>query len=147
MDSRLEQLKQRLRNPLGTLAKGDGGGAYQQAVQQGRQRAEEHGGGAYLQAVQHVQYMAEPPRISGGQPQLGQEYCNAEAGAAAASSSRDLSASSGQEQPQGAAVVSQERECDEAQEGEEEEARDWVLREMEGDMFDFEADLAAEEDD
>ena len=144
MESRLEQLKQRLRNPLGTLAKGDGGGAYQQAVQQGGQRAV---GGAYQQAVQHVQYMAEPPRISGGQPQLGQEYCNAEAGAAAASSSRDLSASAGQEQPQRAAVVSQERDCDDAQEGEEEEARDRMLREMEGDMFDFEADLAAEEDD
>ena len=139
MDSRLEQLKQRLRNPLGTLAKGDGGGAYQQAVQRG---------GAYQQAVHHGQYMEpEPPRISDRQPQLRQEYCNAEAGVAVASSSRDLSASASQEQPQGGAVASQERECGEAQqEEEEEEARDRVLREMEGDMFDFEADLAAEED-
>ena len=139
VDSRLEQLKQRLRNPLGTLAKGDGGGAYQQAVQQSGQRWTD-GGAAYQQAVHGQQYTAEPPRISGGRPQL--EDCSSEADAGVAPSSLAPSGCAGQEQPQGDSVAYQERK---EEEEEEEEERDRLLREKEGDMFDFEADLMVEE--
>ena len=143
---------------MGTLAKGDGGGAYQQAVhqceahqqavQQGRQQAEGHGSAAYQQAVQHGQYSEEPPRIKGEPPQFGQEVAQADEAAAPLSWPRSTNAGMEQRPLQGGAVAYQERECDvaQAQEEEEEEARDRVLREMEGDMFDFEADLAAEED-
>ena len=53
-----------------------------------------------------------------------------------------------EQQPQGVSVTYQEREVDDEGQSEEEEeqVRDRVLREMEGDMFNFEADLEAEED-
>ena len=103
MDSRLEQLKQRLRTPLGALAKGDGGGAYQQAVQQGGQWAEEHGGGQFRPALQG-RYMVDPPRMSVGRRQLGNERSSAAAGAPP---SHVLCTSAGQEQG-GATILSRE---------------------------------------